>query len=98
MREESGLLDMGVMTLRDALLSIDQFDEDASIYAAKPWGPTAATTIGVEGERSADVAICRERWRTSSRRLSRMIVAGSSGSGSRFARVGGASEAAVEAR
>lgn len=48
---------MGVMALLDALAKIDEFDEEATIYAAKPWSPTSATVIAVEGEETANKAI-----------------------------------------
>jgi hypothetical protein len=48
---------MGELTLRDALSSIDDFDGEATIYAAKPWNPTSTTVIAVEGEEDANTAI-----------------------------------------
>lgn len=48
---------MGVAMLRDALASIDGFDEEATIYAREPWGPTSAAVIAIEGEESATKAI-----------------------------------------
>lgn len=45
------------MTLRDALASIEEFDEEATIYAAKPWDPASTTAIAIEGEETADRAI-----------------------------------------
>jgi hypothetical protein len=48
---------MGQLTLRDALASIDDFDDEATIYAAKPWDPTSTTVIAAEGEETANTAI-----------------------------------------
>lgn len=44
---------MGTMMLRDTLASIEQLDEDATIYAAEPWTAASPAVVALEGEQEA---------------------------------------------
>lgn len=48
---------MGQLTLREALASIEDLDEEATIYVARPWDPASTTAIAIEGEETANRAI-----------------------------------------
>jgi hypothetical protein len=50
---------MGTMTLKDAIGSLDEFEESATLYAAKPWNKASETVVANEGEEEANNALER---------------------------------------